>query len=538
MNYLKYLLVLLVLSTFSLYANSDKEIVHIELFSIGDIHGKVFSNGYTDTNNIRPSMENISLMIKEKREKYGDNSVFLIGLGDVLQGDISMCYYNSLVSSSNSLHIISDVINYLNYDALLIGNHDIEASYKVYNRIAESINIPYLAANMYNKSSGKPYFDEYQISYKNGIKIATIGMTNPNTEDWLLPSKIKNIEFKYIYPVADSLLKMIKAIENPDITILAIHEGTETFLEMAHNLKGIDIVCTSHDHKPYVNNYYCENDSILIINSGANCENLANVSIDLVKENGKIVDKKIKGQLLKVVPDNIDEEYREYFTDYYNLVREYATKPIGSIDFTVDYEDGFSEGSSLYLYLSLINSAMLSTTNADISFAAPLKKRGVIEAGRITNENVFELYQYENDAVVINMTGAEVKNYMEEVYEECIKDDYYYYNYDVVGGMIYNVYKNKPYGERVEIFSFGDGAPFDLCTTYKVATTSYRISGGGYLLSSLGISKKELLDTREVQIFDQVRHLLKLYISELPQNAIKKKILLNDKKLGKWNFVE
>ena len=54
----------------------------------------------------------------------------------------------------------------MGYDAVTVGNHDIETGHKVYDRIArdlESHGIPFLAGNAIRTDNGEPYFPLYKI---------------------------------------------------------------------------------------------------------------------------------------------------------------------------------------------------------------------------------------------------------------------------------------------------------------------------------------------------------------------------------------
>ena len=80
------------------------------------------------------------------------------------------------------------------------------------------------------------------------------------------------------------------------------------------------------------------------------------------------------------------------------------------------------------------------------------------------------------------MTGQQIKDYLEYSYDNWVNKKGPSYNWDSADGILYEVSKSAPAGERVRIQSLSDGKPFELDKTYKVAMTSYRASGGGDLL--------------------------------------------------------
>jgi 2',3'-cyclic-nucleotide 2'-phosphodiesterase/3'-nucleotidase len=90
------------------------------------------------------------------------------------------------------------------------------------------------------------------------------------------------------------------------------------------------------------------------------------------------------------------------------------------------------------------------------------------------------------------MTGQQVKDYLEYSYDLWVNRKGPSYNWDSADGIIYEVSRSAPAGERVRILSMKDGSPFEPEKTYKVAMTSYRANGGGDLLTEgAGVDPKE-----------------------------------------------
>ena len=159
----------------------------------------------------------------------------------------------------------------------------------------------------------------------------------------------------------------------------------------------------------------------------------------------------------------------------------------------------------------------MELTGADVSFAAPLSFDAKIDKGDITISDMFSLYKYENMLYTMNLTGAEIKGFLEESYamwtnrmkspddhvlllkerkkgqENYVSFVNFSFNFDSAAGIIYTVDVTKPKGEKITILKMADGKPFDENKTYKVALNSYRGNGGGELLTKgAGIPQDEL----------------------------------------------
>ena len=164
----------------------------------------------------------------------------------------------------------------------------------------------------------------------------------------------------------------------------------------------------------------------------------------------------------------------------------------------------------------------MQITGADISFNAPLTFDEVIEAGDVKVSDMFNLYKYENQIYVMNLTGEEVRKHLEMSYDLWVNtmtspDDHIMldhimllndeakgdqqrfgfknlaFNFDSAAGIDYEVDVTKPDGQKVRILRMSNGQPFDEHKTYKVVLNSYRGNGGGELLTKgAGIPHDEL----------------------------------------------
>ena len=160
----------------------------------------------------------------------------------------------------------------------------------------------------------------------------------------------------------------------------------------------------------------------------------------------------------------------------------------------------------------LVQTVQLAASGADISIAAPLSNSGVVPKGVIEFQDLVSIYRFENLLYVVELTGQQVKDYLEYSYDNWINRTGPSYNWDSADGIIYEVSKSAPKGERVRILSMRDGSPFDPAKVYKVAMTSYRASGGGDLLRfGAGVDPDTLT---VVERCKDIRSLIGDYIAE------------------------
>lgn len=484
-----------------------------------DIHGNYFDSLYNGVP--RPSsLANVSAYLKSVRQDEKLDPV-LIDCGDNLQGDIAAYYYNFVDTVDR--HVVTELFEYLDYDAVVVGNHDIETSHSVYDRINSTIEIPYLAANaVYSDGpeKGKPYFKPYTIVKRKGLKIAIIGMTNANIKSWLPEEKWKGIDFLQVSQIAQEWVDKVRKKEKPDVVILAMHSGAgrnnadkpaveDESLYVASALKGVDIVLCGHDHRPIALTVPNPEGDVVLMNSGRWSKNVGRCDMVLKRKKGKIVEKSFACNVVPVDSIAPDKEFLDFFRPQFEATKAFANKRIGYLSKVLSFEKALEGPNS---YMTLVHTVQLEATGADISISAPLALKGQLDTGVVSFQDLTKVYVYENQLYTVELTGRQLKDYLEFSYDNWIEGRGPSYNYDSAQGIDYTVSRSAAKGNRVKISGFTNGSPFEMDKVYKVAMTSYRASGGGELLEKgAGIRPDELVIIKK---YRDIRNLIGDYITQ------------------------
>ena len=530
------------------------------ILTTNDVHGHYFDSLYV-SDGTAPALTNVSWYVDSIRTAAGKENVILIDAGDCLQGDNAAYYYNYIDTGSE--HLFGRMVEYMGYDAVVVGNHDIETGHPVYDRLVKEMDVPFLAANAVRDDSGKAYFQEYVTLKRNELKITIIGFTNPNIKAWLSPLLWSGMTFESLLTFAQETVDRIVAKEKSDVVIVATHAGTgngdgsvleSQGLDLLNSLKGVDFVLTAHDHRPVA----IDNGDICLVNTGSHCRNIGMGTITVKVENGKIVSKVLDAELLPVDVRNVDEKMQELFHADFQAVKNFTLTEVGELKEDLRTSDAYRGMSD---YLNLLHTLSLSCEPAQISFAAPLTFDGEVKAGTVLYNDLFTIYPYENQLFVVKMSGKEIKDYLEYSYDAWIntisspkenllkiqnrpdprngRERWSFkgtaYNFDSAGGLNYVVDVTKPYGERIVIASLADGSVFDIDSEYNVAMTSYRASGGGDIMrKGAGIDTDRIGD-RVVEYHPEIRNILYDYLKN--NGSIDPSIIGNPKVIGSWKFV-
>ena len=490
--------------------------VKLKLIETSDIHGNFFPYNFITQQDWNGSFARVYTYVQQERQTYGDN-LLLMDNGDILQGQPSAYYYNFM--DTVSTHITAAMMNYMGFVVGNMGNHDVEAGHSVYDRWIKQCNFPVLGANIIRTSDGQPYLKPYEI------------------------------------------IEIIQEKEKPDVVIGLFHAGKEArtvagkyredaSAEIAERIPGFDIIMMGHDHRRFCGKIAnAQGDSVLLINPANNGRTVGDIEICLTVDGDKVVRKSIQGTLTDMDKLQPSQEFMAQFTPQYQAVKTFVSEKVGTFTETISTRPAYFGPSA---FIDFIHSLQLDLTGADISFAAPLSFDAEIKEGDIRISDMFNLYKYENMLYTMELTGKEIKGFLEESYaiwtnQMQSADDHLLllterkdgngytftnpsFNFDSAAGIIYTVDVTKPAGQKITIQSLANGEPFDLNKTYRVALNSYRGNGGGELLTKgAGIPQDQL----KGRIINATEKDLRYYMIQY----IKDKKTLSPQPLNQWKMI-
>ena len=546
--------------------NKIEKTIQLKFITTSDIHGAIFQYDFIENEVTNSSLAQIFTYITEQRQNP-DQEIVLLDNGDILQGQPIVFYSNiHYAINKNFNHICAQVMNYMQYDAATIGNHDIEAGHEVYDQLRKDFNFPWMAANAVEKDTKVPYFEPYTIIHRQGIKIAILGLITPAIPMWLPESKWSGIEFEDMIETARKWVKHIQGFENPDLLVGLFHAGVDytynrqtaethknenASVLVAENVPGFDIVFAGHDHQE--SNRILENidgEDVLLLNprSLAKFVSLASVEMKYNEETKKYEKYDITGLNLQMNFCETNPFFKSKFSKQIKTVKQYVSEKIGTFSRTISSRESLFADTG---FVDLIHRIQLEHTKADISFAAPLSFDSVIRKGNIYVSDMFKLYKFDNILYTIWLTGQEIKDYLEFSYGlwfSRMKNINYtllnfkrnrkgnlimaekYYNFSSAAGINYTVNLKKPTNEKIIITGMSSGEEFELDKKYKVALNSYRGNGGGgHLIEGVGIAHSELHDRILVKSEKDVRTIIMDWIKK------EKEVIPNA--LGQWRAI-
>lgn len=558
-NIFFYFFIFIVL-TASLSCNREKEVT-LNIIQTTDIHGALFPYDFTENKSVNNSLANVATVVKKIRQENPENTI-LLDNGDFFQGSPDIYYYN--YEDTLSKHLGVEMLNYLNYDAITVGNHDVECGHDIYDKVNKQLKAPWLAANAVDKKTGKPYFKPYTIIHRGNIRIAVLGLITPTIPNWLPEYLWEGIVFEDMIEAAKKWIPIIQKKEKPDLMIGMFHSGVdftygnqnrETYKNenasqlVAEQVPGFDIILAGHDHQRYNKKIVnVDGDTVFLVDPQSHGRAVASIVVKLnYNKVTKKWDKSIVSDIINVENYSADEDFMRTFSKQYQEIEKYVSRKIGEFKTSISTQPAYFGNSA---FIDFIQKIQLENSKAQISFSAPLYFNTTLQKGNIYVRDMFKLYKYENMLYTISLTGREINNFLEYSaglwFNQMTNKNAHllllkekngqihllnsYYNLSSASGIDYVIDVSKPVGKRVTISQFSDGNTFYNDSTYTVALSSYRANGGGgHLTNGAGILQEQLKD----RVLDVSKHDLRFIIKQY----IKKEKILDLKPNNNWQII-
>lgn len=556
---MKHFLLLLFALTATTLSAKPREI-RFKILETTDVHGNYFPYDYLNQQPGKGSLIRAYSFVKAQRQLMKPQHVLLLDAGDILQGQPSAYYYNFIDTVSQ--HACASVLNYMQYDAATVGNHDIEAGHAVYDRWTKECRMPMLGANIICTSTGQPYWRPYTIIKKDGVRFAVLGLLTTGIPNWLPENLWSGMRFDDMVEVARKYMPEMR--RQADVVIGLFHSGVgrenatgtkneNASLQVAQQVPGFDLILCGHDHRKANRKIANVNgDSVLVLNTGANAHFVAVADLVVEKNGKKVSVKSATGQLEDIDQWEVNPEMLAHFQPQIDAVKKFTQEVIGHNATELTTRPAFFGPSA---FVDFIHQLQLKITGAQISFVAPLSFDARIPVGTIRVSDMFNLYKFENMLYVMQLTGQEIKDFLEYSYagwtqqmsspsdhlllfnDRTINSPENWqrlrtpsYNFDSAAGILYEVDVTKPRGQKITIKSLATGEPFDLKQTYRVAVNSYRGNGGGSLMTEGAGIPREQLVKRVVWSTDKD---LRYYLMQ----EIRQQKDIAPKALNQWKFV-
>ncbi|ROQ52481.1 2',3'-cyclic-nucleotide 2'-phosphodiesterase/3'-nucleotidase [Rathayibacter sp. PhB152] len=517
--------------------------VELTLVSTTDTHGHVYNWDYfanapyegEDT----LGLTRVATEVDRLRAEKGDDSVLVFDNGDAIQGT-PLTYYYGLgdgaagVLSGETTHPMATAFNTIGYDAQVVGNHEFNYGLDMLSAYEGDLNAPLLGANVVDVATGDPYQKPYTVIEREidgeTVRVGVLGLVTPGVRVWDKQYVDGVLEFRDMVETAKEWVPKVQA--EADVVVVLAHTGQGTVPDaeydpadlnedvvnnIATQVPGIDVVVAGHSHQDVPETLYTNvaGEQVLVTQPSFWAQGLTEVTLNLVKDAaGDLQVDWTEGSAPVVTPvyaRDIAEESTavvDALAEQHATTIEYVNTPVAESLEELSAETSRYEDTPIIDFINnvqaeTVDAALEGTEWADvpvISQASPFSRTAVFPKGQVTIRDIAGLYIYENTLRGVEMTGAEVRDYLEysaRYFNQVapgapfdpatgtnaitadrptgIPD----YNYDALSGLDYVIDISQPAGSRIRDLTQLDGTPVADDDRFVLAVNNYRQSGGG-----------------------------------------------------------
>ena len=472
--------------------------VNIKLLGTSDVHGRIVPWSYgADVEDKSGSYAQIATYVKDVRKN--NKNVVLVEVGDAIQDNQIDVFAKDKKYYKD--HPIPKVLNEMNYDIFVLGNHEFNFGMKALDEILKDIKAKKLTANFYYKKNDKRYIDATTIIEKDGVKLGIIGLSTPMSAKFEEDTgNLKDMKFTSPTEEARTQVEKLKA-KGVDAIIAVTHMGIDNennipdtgMRDVINAVDGIDVVIAGHMHKD-VPSETIKNTLITEPHRYGTVVSEVDLTFDINdKKEVKLVKKESKTVPVKAL--EADKKIVEIYKPYHEKLRELNNVVIGQTANEMvpqETKHGVSAAFSKDTGLSsFINDVEQHYSGADVVTFSFDHQKARMDKGDIKKKDIIFNYRYAGgDVTVYELTGKQLKEYMEwsANYFDTIQpgDTEYRYNaerkkskyvtYDIFGGVNYKIDLRNPQGSKIVGLTLADGKPVTDDMKLKVGMNSYRFA--------------------------------------------------------------
>ncbi|WP_429040776.1 bifunctional UDP-sugar hydrolase/5'-nucleotidase UshA [Aeromonas media] len=399
-------------------------------------------------------------------------------------------------------------MNSIRYDAMAVGNHEFDNPLTILEKQREWAQFPMISANIYDKASGKRYFDPYKVfKLESGLKVAVLGLTTEDTAQLVDPNNVQTLEFRDPTTEAARLGQQIRDSKEANLVLAITHMGhyengqhgsnAPGDVEMARALPAgtLDAIIGGHSQNPVCMEPGTP-DKYADFKPGDNClpDQQNGTWIMQAHEWGKYVGRaqfdyqngKLTLTQYDLIPVNLKDAdgafIQEEITkdpELYNTLLTYQEKGQQELGVVIGSTDGVLDGERANVRSKQTNLGRLITTataeklGTDFGIVNSGGVRASIAAGDISYRDVLTVHPFGNTVNKATMSGSELATYLGQVATKTVNTG----GYAQFGGINMAV---DCQAKSVTIASVG-GKAFDPAASYSFSIPSFSAAGGdGY----------------------------------------------------------
>jgi 5'-nucleotidase len=506
----------LVLVSVGVAGAAPRNTVDIQILDVSDWHGQLDPISVTGVGNVGGAAV---LSTYFKADRLANPNTLTLTAGDAVGASPALSAFFNDVPAILAM-------NLMGIQADTFGNHNFDAGLTRLQSQIDLADFQYVSANLKNRDDELTGVKDYEIFVVGGVKVAVIGITNPEAPGLVFPGNFGTIE--PTDPISAANKAKAQALAEGAKVIIAItHLGVTGFdpvtglaygplIDFANNVGGFDVIFGDHTDVQYSGIH----NNALVVENRSKGVSYSKSIITVEPENGRIVNRTntfVTPLASAVAPDPaivaMLAPYRTQLAAVFDTKIGEATGIFvrgGNIERRQEVPIGNLIADSLRLrygtQIALTNGggirAALPSSYAPLNLA--LRRTAAPYAigpnYDLVIGDVFTVLPFGNSVVTRTVTGTQLWAALENGVSQinsatCLGADG---RFPQISGFKFTFQCSLPAGSRVLSVSLTDGTPIlPDATTYTLATNDFVNAGGdGYavLRDGQGITREVMAD--------------------------------------------
>lgn len=361
----------------------------------------------------------------------------------------------------------------------------------------------FLAANV-KEASGRTIFPGTAIRQMGGVKVGFVGMTLKQTGTLVSPAGVKGLTFEDEISTANEAAQALKA-QGADTLVLLIHQGAR--VKPTFNVSGcpgaegdilpimdaldpsFSLVVSGHTHYAYTCRRQIPGTQNWRMLTSAGRYGILVSDIRLTWDPAAKSVSMLSASNVPVARDQGDAAVKQIVDRYVAAAAPAAARVVGTLAGPAPNND-FDDESPAANLIADAQQAATATLGAQAGFMNGGGVRTGLTPdaqGRITFGQIFELQPFGNGLVVVELTGEQLRQLLEQQFTQesyspgarsrlLVPSANFAFDYDL----------SKPKGQRVVAMRM-EGKPVDAAARYRITVNNFLASGGdGYSVLTEG----------------------------------------------------
>jgi 2',3'-cyclic-nucleotide 2'-phosphodiesterase (5'-nucleotidase family) len=388
--------------------------------------------------------------------RTAEEYVIVLDAGDFLSGTPFHTFYGGRAEI--------ECMNAIGYDAVAVGNHELDKGLKKLFDLSESANFPFMSANLTWRQNGERVFQPYMYFEAEDVTIALLALTTDDIYGRVRPSAVAPLAAASPLETAKELVPQLR--RQAQAVIVLSHIGVEEDQKLAREVPGIDLIVGGDSHtkldEPIVIKNPLSKRPTYIVQTGSYARHLGRADLIFLKE--ELVEIECAMIPVRTVAPK-DRIVSKIVTKYWTSMEKIVTRVVAHATGPFPRDNSLRTGEAPLG--NLIADITRHATGADFAIQNAGGIRDGFARGPITVWDVYQALPFDNRLLKLELSGAEVEALAGDIARRLGRS-----SFCQVSGISFTIRNGKAYDVEVA------GSAVDKEKTYTLGVIDFLAEGG------------------------------------------------------------